>query len=471
MRFCKLLFFLVASLIFVVAESCNKLVDPGIPLSRVTSAEVYSNDSLAMAVVNGVYTEVMKAFGPFNGNITRFCSLYSDELIRTSDYDKDTPFITGKLTADDQMVQQLWKSVYQYIYLSNDIIQGLNNSNAIKPPLRNRLLGEGYFIRAMCYFYLVNLFGDVPMITGTDYTVNAKIPRTPAGRIYEQMVNDLNQAETLLQVDYFTTNEYSFQRIHANKLAATALLARVYLYKKDWVAAETAATRVIQSTLYKLEANPQLTFLNVSSEAILQFMPISGYNSAEGAMFVPQSGTLPAFIIRDSLLMAFAHDDKRGQWIRMVQDNGIKYHSPFKYKLNEGSPLTEYNMVLRLAEQFLIRAEARIMQNKFTEAASDLNALRTRAGLIATGAFNSQADAMIALENERRIELFAEWGHRWFDLKRWPARNGALGPDATRADEVMSACKPLTWNSTARLWPIPANELKLNVSLVQNDGY
>jgi hypothetical protein len=76
---------------------------------------------------------------------------------------------------------------------------------------------------------------------------------------------------------------------------------------------------------------------------------------------------------------------------------------------------------------------------------------------------------MTALEHERRIELFAEWGHRWFDISRWQAHNGNPAP-YTRADEVMSSCKH-PWNPSAKLWPLPTNELLLNPMLIQNAGY
>jgi hypothetical protein len=194
----------------------------------------------------------------------------------------------------------------------------------------------------------------------------------------------------------------------------------------------------------------------------------SQYNTADGRLFIPQKGSMPAYVLTDSLLSAFDVNDKRRQWIRTDTINGVTYHSPFKYRRNDTQqPLTEYNTVLRLAEQVLIRAEARIMQNNLSGAADDLNLLRARASLATVGPFTSQSSAMAALEHERRIELFAEWGHRWFDLNRWPAQTAQY---TTRADEVMSSCKH-PWNVTAKLWPLPADQLVLNPLLIQNAGY
>jgi hypothetical protein len=114
---------------------------------------------------------------------------------------------------------------------------------------------------------------------------------------------------------------------------------------------------------------------------------------------------------------------------------------------------------LRLAEQYLIRGEARAHQNNVQGAQEDLNIIRSRAGLGATTA-NDESSLLAVIETERQVELFAEWGHRWFDLKR-----------TGRADAVLSLEKAPNWQSTDRLYPIPFEEIKINPSLTQNPGY
>jgi hypothetical protein len=124
-----------------------------------------------------------------------------------------------------------------------------------------------------------------------------------------------------------------------------------------------------------------------------------------------------------------------------------------------GAPVTEYYMVLRLSEQYLIRAEARAAQGKISEAKQDLNQLRSRAGLAGTTA-NDPEGLLAAIEQERRIELFSEWGHRFFDLKRWG-----------KAGTVLGSLKPSSWQSGHELWPIPQNQINANPALKQNPGY
>ena len=121
----------------------------------------------------------------------------------------------------------------------------------------------------------------------------------------------------------------------------------------------------------------------------------------------------------------------------------------------------EYNVLLRLAEQYLIRAEARAQRDKITgsgSAAEDLNVVRSRAGLLGTTATTKTA-MLLAIENERAHELFSELGHRWFDLKRTGRADAVLGPQKA------------TWTSTAVLFPIPASQILYNNKLNQNLGY
>jgi hypothetical protein len=118
-------------------------------------------------------------------------------------------------------------------------------------------------------------------------------------------------------------------------------------------------------------------------------------------------------------------------------------------------------MVLRLAEQYLVRAEARLKQNKLTgnnSAASDLNAIRHRAGLLNSTAITSEALMAEVLE-QRKLELFSEWGHRWLDLKRTGNATNVLGPVKA------------SWQPTDTLYPIPKYELINNHNLTQNEGY
>jgi hypothetical protein len=471
-----LLFFKWSLLLPVVAgypllTGCNKLLDAGSPSNKVITAQVYTSDSLAQASLIGIYFKMMEGFGAFNGFMSRYPGLSCDDLSRTSVLIDDQPFLINTLTIDNNTVGTTWANSYTYISQCNDAIIGLTGNRSITPTLRDQLLGEAYFLRTFSYFYLVNLFGDVPLIVSTDYTNNIKTPRTAISEVYDQMIADLTESQSFLSDTYATTPDFPTARVRVNRLAAKALLARIYLYREQWAEADAVATDVIESGIYQLETDLQQTFRYNSKEAILQFMPVAlAYNTAEGGFFVPLvPNGRPAFTLSDSLLKYLEPGDLRQGWIRTVTVTGKQYRSPYKFKQNTAtSPREEYNMVLRLAEQYCIRAEARARLNRLPEAVNDLNAIRKRAGLKDLPTISTQNQVLAAVEQECRIEFFAEWGHRWFDLKRWPARaiNGKK-----RIDEVMSALRPDTWKPTAALWPIPGIERIRNHALIPNPGY
>lgn len=451
--------------------SCNKLLDAGSPTNKVITSQVYTSDSLAQAALIGIYFKMMESFGPYNGYMSRYPGLSTDDLSRTSVLVDDQPFVLNTIPTENKLVWQTWASSYAYIYQCNDAILGLTGNHSITATLRDQLLGEAYFLRAFNYFYLVNLFGDVPLILSTDYTKSTTAPRTSVDEVYDQMIEDLTKAQGLLTNTYASTPDFPSARVRVNRQAVNALLARIYLYREQWAEAAAAATEVIQSGIYQLETDLQQTFRYNSREAILQFMPVAvAYNTAEGGYFVPIVPTgKPAITLSDSLLKYLEPGDLRQAWIRTVMVSGKQYRSPYKYKQNTATtPREEYNMVLRLAEQYCIRAEARARLDQLPDAVSDLNAIRKRAGLSDLPTISTQNQVLAAVEQERRIEFFAEWGHRWFDLKRWPAR---ANDGKKRIDEVMSALRPDTWKPTAALWPIPSDERKSNHALTQNPGY
>jgi hypothetical protein len=145
-----------------------------------------------------------------------------------------------------------------------------------------------------------------------------------------------------------------------------------------------------------------------------------------------------------------------------IKVNGVYEYFPSKYKIKSGTPLKEYSMVIRLAEIYLIRAEARAQQNNLSGAIDDLNTIRWRAGLGGT-LFTTKAGILAAIQKERRIELFSEWGQRWLDLKR------SASVDSVMANQTQ--IKGNTWTSTQQLYPIPLAEISANPNLVQNSGY
>lgn len=444
--------------VLVCSTACKKLVQVDPPDDRVVTDIVFSNDSMAKASVNGLYSNIMGQTKYFlNGGMSLFPGLSADELSRSFSLNTEDQFVNNALLSANQLVgNNIWKAAYSYLYQCNLSIEGLERTSRVSAALKQRLLGEVKFVRALCYYYLVNLFGDVPLVITSDADKNAVLPRSPVTEIYTQVITDLQDANAALPDTVVNTRP--------NKMACQALLARVYLYLSNWAQAENNATAVINSGKYQL-AHPDSVFKSSSQETIFQWAPVlPNNNSAEGYIFVPASAnTRPTYLVTQQLLDAFELGDaRRNSWVKTVTVNTVNYTFPNKYKLNSSTTApSEYNIVLRLAEQYLIRAEARAQQGNVNDAIVDVNTIRTRAFLLSLSPAISQGECMSVVEREKRIELFAEWGHRWFDLKRW-----------NKANAVLSIVKGISnWQTTDQLYPIPFTDIQNDPNLEQNEGY
>ncbi len=439
-------------------NSCKKLLVENPSTTKILTSTVFTDSLTVQASLAGMYN-TMSYSATYNFFVAVLPGFSVDELnyVQGSSYNQ---YINNTIPTNDGNVESLWSSSYNIIYQANAIIGGVGNSSSISAKFKSQALGEALFVRAFCYFYLTNLFGDVPLITGTDLGTNETIARTPAATVYAQIISDLKLAQSYLPADYSVSGGTA--RTRANKFAATALLARVYLYQSDWVNAEAQSTTVINSSLYVPASDLTTVFTPTSEEAILQFYNEAGGYTQFAYNIVPSAVTpVPSYVLTTQQVAAFPAGDKRqATWTKTILYNNITYSYPYKYKSVSSANL-EYYTVLRIAEQYLIRAEARAEQNNTSGAIADLNVIRnpTRVGLPMYSGATDQASVLTAIMKERQLELFAEWGHRWFDLKRTNTANAVLGAE-----------KP-TWTATSVLYPIPVTEITNNPKLVQNPGY
>jgi len=457
---------------------CKKFIEVDAPVTSVNAGNVYHDNSTASAVITSLYANMSNTFG--SSGITEVSLITDLSADNLSLFDLSDQYYTqsyqNALTSDYITGINFWKSIYPNIYTCNAAIEGLTSSTTLTPAVKQRLLGEAYFLRAFHYFYLVNLFGDVPLVLKTDYSVSNVTSRTAAGIVYQQILSDLNQSKDLLDDRYLGADVLSTttERIRPNRAAVYAMIARAQLYLKKYAEAEAATNTVISLTsLYSSNIPLNQVFLRNSQETIWALQPVKAtFNTDEAYIFVlPVGGPnniVNKVVASNQLMNSFEISDQRKvQWTSSVTADGITYPYVSKYKALPGSALTEYTIVLRIAEQYLIRAEARAQQSNLTGAIADVDVIRNRAGLPLIHDTNpgiSQADLLTAIAKERREELFTEWGHRWFDLKR-----------TGKIDNVMSTVTPLkgggAWSSYKALYPVPASEIKINSVLTQNQGY
>lgn len=466
------------SLFFQTA--CKKLVEIEPPVTSVNGENVFKNDASAISVLTGAYANVSTGVGAgFSGlqGLSLLGGLSSDELMLYSGSTDNTylSYYQNKLMANpsQNIGSELWVPLYNLIFTCNSAIAGINGNTTLTPKVKQQLLGEAKFLRGYIYFHLVNLFGDVPLALSTDYTTTSNLVRSTASSVNAQIIADLKDAESLLS-DVFLDGKLvaytggNTQRLRPTKWAASALLARVYLYNKDWANSEIEASNVISnSSLFTLESINNV-FLANNKEAIWQLQPVrDGYNTLDGYIFIlPSSGpndNNPVYL-NPKLLLSFESGDKRrANWVDSLILGGVTYYYPYKYKVNMlNSPVTEYQNMIRLSELYLVRAEARAQLNRISDAQNDLNLVRNRAGLGITLA--GDKDALVtAILHERQVELFTELAQRWFDLKR-----------TNTIDSVMKITCPLKggqWQSYQQLYPILYSDLQRDHNLTQNSGY
>jgi starch-binding outer membrane protein, SusD/RagB family len=460
--------YLFAALLFGIGlTGCNKLIEIGTPENQLVTANVYKDTITMEAAMLGLYSKIANFNTALDvGTATSlFNGLSADEgyYYPAAIYDE---FKNNALTPNVFYLDGYWANWYNIIYAANAIMEGGNASASLPDAYKARTTGEAKFIRALCYFYLVNEFGNVPLVLTTNVSVSSVQARESVNVVYDQIEKDLTDALAGLPANL---QLYGGNRVRATTWAANALLARVYLFRGKWSQAATAAGTVIGNPgFFAMQTDLTKVFLANSTEGILQFVngiPTSWMASNIGAN---ATAVTPNFVLSDTLYKSFeTNDARKTNWVGVKVFGGNNLPYPNKYRYASGVGAVEYAQLLRLAEQYLIRAEARTQLSQFTDAAADLNVVRNRAGLGNTTA-NDKATLLAAIEQECKIEFFVEWGHRWLDLKRW---QGAANTTVTRADEVLSVIKGAQWQSTDALYPIPQTARNVNTNLTQNSGY
>jgi hypothetical protein len=468
---------LILPLLFLPAilflPACKKFLQVSPPADAKTTAQVFSSDSNATAAILSIYDNLNQGYaqpGFLSGpdELSVICGLSADEFVNYYTDPNVVAVADNQLTADNSATSLIWSSCYQTIFAANSVLEGLNGPNGVTPALNAELQGEARFIRALCNFYLTNLYGDVPLVLTIDYNANNTIKRSSQADVYQQVVADLTYAATNLSPGYTDQyNDPSAERVRPVQAAAEALLARVYLYTGNYAGAEAEAGAVIAQTgAYGLTGLDSV-FLKNSRETIWSLQPpaLLGMSTFDAPEFIlygpPQTVSLSA-----SLINTFEPGDgRRNDWVGVYIDSAAAGNPTwyYAYKYKELSPPNydpgEYSVILRLAEQYLIRAEARAQLGNIGGAQSDLNVIRARAGLAPTAAATI-AGLLPAILHERQVELFSELGHRWLDLKRTGLASAVLAP-----------LKP-GWTMNALLYPVPESDITTDPNLLpQNPGY
>ena len=379
-----------------------------------------------------------------------------------------------------------WAGLYQMITRANlvlDKVPGITMDETQKA----QILGEAKFLRALGYFYLVRLYGDVPLVlTPEDQT--ALGPRTAQADVFAQIVKDATEAEAALPPSWGATDKG-----RATKASADALLAEQYLWRKDWPNAATNAKKIIDSGLYGLQANYLNAFLPGSQNRNEEVFAAQS-SSATGAPAIdiaaweyprnmnPNSnGGWGTWQPLQSFIDSYPSGDYRKEvsfFTSGLDPSGkVVTFLPHVYKFRPTARPGQQDVnwpIYRYADVLLMYAEALNEQGQTAAAIGMVNQIRARARN-GTGAENraspadlptslSQSAARAAIFDERKWELAYE-GKRWFDLVR---QGFNVFQAAENADPTVI---PANIQPSRMVWPIPQAQIDLNPNLTQNPGY
>ncbi|WP_257668771.1 RagB/SusD family nutrient uptake outer membrane protein [Parapedobacter tibetensis] len=445
-------------------SSCEKFVDIDPPTNSFIAGTAFATDELVEANIAGMYS--YNLIGSAYHDVYRhiYPAFSADELLHFNSPEYDQ-FVYNSLLPSNGSSLTMWRIPYHSIYQSNLMLSALAEAPNISENVRKEALGVARFFRALSYLNLVSLFGDVPLVLTADVTVSGSLARSPKLAVYAQIIDDLTQAKVLLR--HVTKNNG-----WATEPVAAALLARAYLYQEQWEQAASEADQLINGPLKGSLALEEITqvFLRSSQETIFAISTDGssrttiGHTNA-GRYYIPSPSARGASLFfTDDFLDAFEEgDQRRVNWVNQFTAREPFNWYPYKYKQRstpDDGTLAENQVLIRLAEMYLIYAEANAQLGRLSAAINALNTIRGRAGLGELPPSLSKEEVLLAVEQERRVELFSEYGHRWVDLIR-----------TGRADAVLGAHKGSSWKSDAVLYPIPEQDLELNRNLTQNPGY
>lgn len=449
---------IVSGAMLVLLGACADSILDKDPISSFSAQGFYKNAGDAQAGVYGIYNAMQSTF---RINFAYWGEGRADAVETNHAGD---PFALRQNTLTPIITSSNWNNLYTVISRANYAIKYIPEVFEDETgALRNQLMGQSRALRAIAYFYLVRVWGDVPFTLEPYESVQQDLflPTTDKEVILDQIVDDLLYASEFCAPSYGGERD----RVLITRGGADGMLTQVYMWRKQYEDAITAAARVIGNPLYSLVSISNWNNMfsaGLSSESIFEV----GYNEVQtNSMRVLYAlGSDADYFPSQRFMDSFEDGDLRRPKIwDNTQVQPRKIWKFFGEGFNDESPDPSANNILlvRLADVLLLKAEAHARLGQNPEALTLLNSIRNRAGLTgldeATAA-QSYGDVTAAIMHERSIELCYE-GHRWFDL--------------VRTDKAIEVMQPINGLSDPRniLWPIHEDAINRNPNLVQNEFY
>ncbi len=424
--------------------SCGKIdVDP---TQSIAADDAIRTPNDLNQALTGCY-DALQLSGFYGRHTILSAELSSDNAAATGTILEYGDIDLNNLLSNNAIAESIWSACYIAINRVNNVLYYLPEVEGLTNEAKADAEGQLYFIRSLAYYNLVNYFRAVPLkVTPTLAANDLSIPRSEVSLVLGQIINDLEYSASSITTD-----------VHgmASSTAAKALLAKTYLTMENYDQAIGLATDVIENSGLALTADYALLFMPESNSESIFEVQYSDQDKNRMAEYVMPSSLGGRYEVSptEELINLFSPDDQRLNASFAGFDD-----KPYTKKYNQLSSGADRVYVIRLAEMYLLRAEALIKSQGATEAINaNINAIRNRAGL---GDLNiSDYDALLnELLLQRQLEFTFE-GKHWTDLIR-----------NNKAIETL-----VNVNSTDQLlFPIPLSEINTNTAIGpenQNPGY
>jgi hypothetical protein len=487
---------LMGCLTAISVAGCDQFLEPK-PTDVLAPENFYRSAADAVSAVNAVYAQDQWV----HFWIWYESDVASDDMFATANYGPDGHQLAS-YTFDPTLwsINDLWTNAYITINKANIV---LDRVPAIVMDVtdRNRVLGEAHYLRALTYFELVRMFGDVPLMEHEAKSVaDAQIARTPAAQVYALIVSDLQTAMTDLPASYSGADLG-----RATSGAATSLLAKVYLNQKDYNNAAKYAGQVMTAGRYSLAArwldNFKISDEFVNPESIFEINygapeQTPGVVGSVQTLFSLPSGfpggdAYGLMQVNPDLIAVYSANDQRGNgatymtspYVTALGDtarwgvpNGAAFHKWLDETDSKDMTARSWQqmpnnwIIQRYADVLLIYAEAVNAGGTATSGSAEaaLNQVRTRAGIPTVSGLGSAA-LTDSIRVERRRE-FAFEGQRWFDLSRWSLLDATFKAKTTQMQTLQPGETPIH-GVPSNLFPIPDGQINSNALLTQNPGW
>ncbi len=488
------------------------------PIDFVGPGNFYNNATDALAAVNGAYAGLENTSGTnYYGGLFVMLVEFTTEM--------QTPYLSAAnerslvdnytFTPSHNYIYQSWLGAYSVINRANAVIGRVPAIN-MDATLRDRVVGEAKFLRALNYFNLVRLFGGVPINTVETTSLDSlQKPRSTTAEVYGLIVQDLTDAIKVLPK---ASTYGSTDAGRASRGAAKSLLAKVYIQRAatagggsaDYQSALTLLQDVDATEGYALmanfgdlfdmkhEVNPEVIFdiqctriTGAGCHVSNQVAPRqSNYGSSQNGSFTAEQPFFDEFVVTDK------RRDKTWQLTFVNKSNAViawdptqsaskSYgaDTPYMHKFLDSLSTTDDEanyIILRYADNLLLEAEAiNEISGPTTAAYAPLNAVRARAGLPAMVAGLSKTAFRDSVFHERRLELTMEGPNGYFDSQRnwdWAKARVEASMALGKANAFKNSKYPKAQTAIVdkfKLMPIPQRAIDLNPQLAghQNPGW